>query len=73
MLFKKDNKVLMIKFTKKCAHFYAPSCGKFEVLENLKQFDQKNFSPYLFKDELFEGKFLIDNKCKVLDYKIREI
>ncbi len=73
MLFKKDNKVLMIKFTKKCGHIYAPSGGKFEDLEKLKQFDQKNFSPYLFKDELFEGKFLIDNKCKVLDYKIREI
>ena len=27
----------------------------------------------LFKDELFEGKFLLDDKCNVLDYKIREI
>ncbi len=47
---------------------------KFEDLEKLKQFDQnKIFTSYLFKDELFEGKFLIDDKCKVLDYKIRKI
>lgn len=138
---KKDNKVLMIKFTKKWGHVYAPPGGKFESgespldciirefneetgltlinprlqgmsywkdetegiifvytaedfkgnlrndsdegtiewikfedLEKLKQFDQnKIFTSYLFKDELFEGKFLIDDKCKVLDYKIRKI
>lgn len=137
---KKDNKVLMIKFSKKWGCVYAPPGGKFEVgespldciireyyeetglklinprlqgisywkddyegiifvytaeafegeltsseegslewikiedLENLPQFDQnKKFSPYLFKDELFEGKFLLDNKCKVLEYKIRKM
>ena len=45
---------------------------KFEDLEKLKQFDQnQKFTPYIFKDELFEGKFLLDNKCKVLEYNIR--
>ena len=136
---KKDNKVLMIKFTKKWGQVYAPPGGKFEEgespldciireyyeetgltlinpklqgisywkdsaegiifvytaddykgdllstseegvlewikfedLEKIKQFDQnQKFTPYLFKDELFEGKFLLDNKCKVLEYHIR--
>ena len=45
---------------------------KFEDLEKLKQFDQnQKFTPYIFKDELFEGKFILDNKCKVLEYNIR--
>lgn len=138
---KVDNKVLMIKFSKKWGKVYAPPGGKFEVgespldciirefeeetgltlinpklqgysywhdeyegiifvftassfegvlvrdssegtlewidienLENINQFDQnKKFTPYLFKDELFEGKFRLDNNCKVLDYKIRGI
>ena len=136
---KKDNKVLIIKFTKKWGQVYAPPGGKFEEgespldciireyyeetgltlinpklqgisywkdsaegiifvytaddyegnllsvseegklewvkfedLEKIKQFDQnQKFTPYLFKDELFEGKFSLDNKCKVLKYRIR--
>lgn len=45
-----------------------------EDLLQIRQFDQnEKFTPYLFKDELFEGKFLIDDKCKVLDYKIRKM
>lgn len=138
---KKDNKVLMIKFTKKWGHVYAPPGGKFENgetpldcvmrefyeetgltlinprlqgmsywkdeaegiifvytaedfegdlttvseegtlewikfedLESIPQFDQnQKFTPYLFKNELFEGKFLLDSKCKVLEHKIRKI
>lgn len=138
---KKDNKVLMIKFSKKWGQVYAPPGGKFETgetpldciireyyeetgltlinprlqgisywkdskegiifiytaedfegdltisseegglewikLEDLlkiKQFDQnEKFTPFLFKDELFEGKFLLDDKCKVLEYKIRKM
>lgn len=138
---KKDNKVLMIKFSKKWGQVYAPPGGKFESgespldciireyyeetgltlinprlqgisywkdsvegiifiytaenfqgelkstseegklewikFENLveiNQFDQnKIFTPFLFKSELFEGKFSLDNQCKVLDYKIRKI
>ena len=43
-------------------------------LEKISQFEQnQKFTPYLFKEELFEGKFLLDNKCKVLEYKIRNI
>lgn len=43
-------------------------------LEELNQFDQnKKFTKCLFKDELFESKFLLDNKCNVLDYEIRII
>ena len=138
---KKDNKVLMLKFTKKCGQVYAPPGGKFEKGEtpldcilrelreetgltlinprlqgisywqdsyegiifiytacdyegnicldslegklewidldkllSIKQFEQnEKFTPYLFKDELFEGKFLLDDKCKVLAYEIRKI
>ena len=138
---KKDNKVLMIKFSKKWGQVYAPPGGKFETGESpldciireyyeetgltlvnprlqgisywkdskegiifiytaedfegdltinseegelewikledllkIKQFDQnEKFTPYLFKDELFEGKFLLDDKCKVLEYKIRKM
>lgn len=47
---------------------------KLEDLLKIKQFDQnEKFTPYLFKDELFEGKFLLDDKCKVLEYKIRKM
>ena len=47
---------------------------KIDDLQNLKQFDQnEKFTPYLFKNELFEGKFLLDDKCKVLEYKIRKM
>ena len=45
-----------------------------EELSSVNQFDQnEKFTPYLFKDELFEGKFLLDDKCKVLKYEIRNI
>lgn len=138
---KKDNKVLMIKFTKKWGQVYAPPGGKFETgetpldcimrefyeetglhlinprlqgmsywkdsaegiififtaedyegellnsssegelewieledLSKINQFDQnEKFTAYLFKDEMFEGKFKLDEKCKVLDYKIRKV
>ena len=138
---KRDNKVLMIKFSKKWGQVYAPPGGKFETgespldcilreyyeetgfklinprlqgmsywrdnaegiifiyvaenfegdlketseegciewikiedLPNLKQFSQnEKFTPYLFKEELFEGKFILDEKCNVLEYKIRKI
>lgn len=138
---KKDNKVLMIKFSKKWGKVYAPPGGKFESgespldcitreyyeetgltlinprlqgisywkdstegiifvytaedyegnllsaseegvlewvsiddLEKINQFDQnEKFTPYLFKDELFEGKFLLDSNCKVLRYEIRKM
>lgn len=47
---------------------------KISDLSSLNQFDQnKKFVDYLFKDKLFEGKFLLDNDCQVLDYEIREI
>lgn len=43
-------------------------------LASLNQFDQnKKFTSYLFKDEIFEGKFTIDDKCKVIEYKIRKM
>ncbi len=46
----------------------------FEDLLKIKQFDQnEKFAPYLFKDQLFEGKFLLDSSCKVLEYEIRNI
>lgn len=138
---KKDNKVLMIRFTKKWGQVYAPPGGKFEqgetplecitrefyeetglhlinprlqgmsywkdsvegiififtaenfegelledslegVLEWVKiedlskinQFDQnEKFTSYLFKDEIFEGKFKLNKDCKILDYEIRII
>lgn len=45
-----------------------------DELDKLNQFDQnKKFTPWLFKDEVFEGKFLLDDSCKVLDYDIRTI
>lgn len=43
-------------------------------LPSINQFDQNlKFTPYLFKDEIFEGKFLLDDKCKVIEYEIRNI
>lgn len=137
---KKDNKVLMIKFSKKWGQVYAPPGGKFESgetpldciireyyeetgltlinpklqgisywqdkaegiifvytaenyegklketseegklewieIENLtkiNQFDQnEKFTPYLFKNNMFEGKFILDEKCKVQKYIIRD-
>ncbi len=45
-----------------------------ENLTNIKQFNQnEKFTPYLFKDTIFEGKFIIDDKCKVQEYIIRNI
>lgn len=138
---KKDDKVLMIKFSNKWGQVYAPPGGKFEsgeppldciirefyeetgltlinpklqgisywkdsmegiifiytadeftgklktasvegtlewieiaTLSKIKQFDQnEKFTPYLFKEELFEGKFLLDSQCKALNYEIRKI
>ena len=47
---------------------------KYNFVQNIPQFDQnEKFTPYLFKKELFEGKFLLDDKCKVLEYKIRNM
>lgn len=43
-------------------------------LEHISQFDQNaKFTPYLFTNELFEGKFLLDDTCKVLEYEIRKM
>ncbi len=140
---KKDDKVLMIKFSKKWGFVYAPPGGKFEEgetpldcitrefyeetglnlinprlqgisywkdnknkkgiififtaedftgnliassnegnlewinfdeLQNILQFDQnQKFTSYLFKKDLFEGKFLIDGHCNVLNYEIRKM
>ena len=45
-----------------------------EAFSNLKQFSQnEKFTPYLFKRETFEGKFLLDEKYNVLEYEIRTI
>ena len=47
---------------------------KIDDLLSIKQFDQnEKFTPYLFKDKLFEGKFLLDDKCKVVSYEIRNM
>ena len=45
-----------------------------ENLNKITQFEQnQKFTPYLFKDNIFEGKFIIDNNCKVKKYIIRNI
>lgn len=45
---------------------------RFEDLLQVNQFDQnKLFSPYLFKPEVFEAKFILDEKCKVKEYTIK--
>ena len=47
---------------------------KIDDLVDISQFDQnKIFTPYLFPSQLFEGKFLIDDKSKALKYKIRRM
>lgn len=47
---------------------------KIDDLLSIKQFEQnEKFTPYLFKKDLFEGKFLLDDKCKVLNYEIRKM
>ena len=44
----------------------------FDSLSSINQFDQNiKFTPYLFKDEFFEGKFLLDDNCKVESYEIK--
>lgn len=53
--------------------------GKLEWIEiynlsKIKQFEQNaKFTSYLFKNELFEGKFLLTDKCEVLEYEIRKM
>lgn len=45
-----------------------------EDLHKIKQFAQnEKFTDYLFKDEIFEGKFLLDDKCDVIEYQIRTV
>lgn len=47
---------------------------KVDDLTSINQFDQnEKFTPFLFKEELFEGKFLLDDKCKVIKYEIRKM
>ena len=138
---KVNDKILMIKFTKKYGQVYAPPGGKFESgespldcilreyyeetglklinprlqgisfwkeekegiififiaekfegnlkriseegklewidikdLSKIKQFSQnEKFTKYLFKQEIFEGKFLLDKECNVIDYTIKTI
>ena len=138
---KKDNKIIMINFSKKWGQVYAPPGGKFETGESpldcilreyyeetglrlinprlqgisywknnaegiifiyvaeefegnlkeiseegciewidaekllsIKQFSQnEKFTPYLFKKELFEGKFLLDENGNVVEYEIRTV
>lgn len=43
-------------------------------LLSIRQFEQnEKFTPYLFKRQLFEGKFLLDDSCRVLEYEIRNM
>jgi 8-oxo-dGTP diphosphatase len=43
-------------------------------MNNLIQFPMnKEFVPYLFKDKLFEGKFLLNDDTSIISYSIREI
>ncbi len=138
---KRKNQVLMIHFTKKWGHVFAPPGGKFESgetpldcmmrefqeetglilkhprlqgisywkdstegmififvadeatghlkketeegtltwisleeLGTIHQFEQnQKFTTYLFQPEIFEGKFLLDDHCRVLDYEIRTL
>lgn len=45
---------------------------KFDDLSLINQFDQnKCFTPYLFKPNVFEAKFILDDKCKVKQYTIK--
>ena len=47
---------------------------KVEDLSKINQFSQnEKFMSYLFKKELFEGKFQLDEKCNVTEYEIRKI
>ncbi len=43
-------------------------------LKDINQFSQnQKFVSYLFQPEIFEGKFLLDENCQVIDYMIRTI
>lgn len=43
-------------------------------LDNIKQFDMNTkFTKYVFEDGMFEGKFILDDNAKVLEYKIRKM
>ena len=45
-----------------------------DELSSIKQFKQNEiFTSYLFKDELFEGKFLLGENAEVLKYEIRKM
>ena len=47
---------------------------KLNELLSIKQFEQnEKFTPFLFKNKLFEGKFLLDNDCRVVKYEIKEM
>lgn len=47
---------------------------KLEELQNINQFAQnEKFTSYLFKDRLFEGKFIFNEENLISEYKIREI
>lgn len=47
---------------------------KMDDLLSIKQFEQnEKFTPYLFQEQLFEGKFLLDDSCNVLEYEIRNV
>lgn len=45
-----------------------------EDLKDINQFSQnKKFVSYLFQPDIFEGKFLLDENCEVVEYMIRTI
>ena len=47
---------------------------KIDDLPSIKQFSQnEKFTPYLFKEERFEGKFLLNDSCEVLKFEIRKM
>jgi len=56
------------------AHLNSTACYlKIENLTKINQFEQnEKFTPYLFKNNMFEGKFILDDKCKVQKYIIRD-
>lgn len=43
-------------------------------IDKIKQFDMNTkFNDYIFEEGIFEGKFILDENTKVIDYKIRKI
>lgn len=43
-------------------------------INNIKQFDMNTkFTKYVFEEGMFEGKFVLDDNAKVLEYMIRKI